>query len=149
MRLLTQTVRHSLPSTKRRSLPKLLRPKPFPTRILRRSFAKVGVGKPIPDGDPLPPFEDVPQAEDAALIAKLAADAPKASFYEGDGLWLRYPSANRMVRAGDPREGDPQIHFEGVALHQGATPLQPQAIEQEGGATGRLAPQGARLDADG
>ena len=92
----------------------------IPDPELEAILLQVGVGEPIPDGDPLPPFEDVPQAEDAALIAKLAADAPKAFFFEGDGLWLQYPSANRMVRAGDPREGDPQIHFEGVALHQGA-----------------------------
>ena len=83
-------------------------------------LVELGLGEPIPDGDPLPPLEDVPQAEDDALKARLKETAPKAFFFEGDGLWLQYPSANRMVRAGDPREGDPQIHFEGVALHQGA-----------------------------
>ena len=81
--------------------------------------AQLGLGEPIPDDDPLTPFEDVPQAEDDAPIARLKETAPKAYFYEADGIWLRYPSANHMRRAGAPREGDPQIHFEGVALHQG------------------------------
>ena len=90
----------------------------IPDPELEAILLQVGVGEPIPDDDPLPPFEDVPQVEDDALIAKLAADAPRAFFYEGDGIWLRYPSANRMVRAGAPREGDPHLRFEALALQQ-------------------------------
>ena len=68
-----------------------------------------------------PPLDPLPKSstdEVAAIKAQLAANAPKAHFYEDDGLWLRYPSANRMVRAGDPRDGDVKPRFEELALHQ-------------------------------
>ena len=56
-----------------------------------------------------------------AELAEAAAKAPKALFIADeedprDGMWLRWPSANRMVRPGAPRDGDPSS--EALALHQ-------------------------------
>jgi hypothetical protein len=71
-----------------------------------------------------PPLEPLPESspeEVAAIKEELMANAPKALFIADDGdprdgMWLRWPSANRMVRPGAPRDGDPTS--EALALHQ-------------------------------
>ena len=73
-----------------------------------------------------PPLEPLPESspeEVAAIKEELMANAPKALFIADDGdprdgMWLRWPSANRMVRAGAWRDGDPKPEPEALALKQ-------------------------------
>ena len=73
-----------------------------------------------------PPLEPLPESspeEVAAIKEELMANAPKALFIADDGdprdgMWLRWPSANRMVRAGARRDGDPKPRSEALALKQ-------------------------------
>ena len=67
-----------------------------------------------------PPLEPLPKSspeEVEAIKADLMAKAPKAYFYEGEGIWLQSPGAHRKVRAGF-REGDPKPKPEALALKQ-------------------------------
>ena len=73
-----------------------------------------------------PPLEPLPESspeEVAAIKAELMAKAPKALFIADDenpldGMWLRWPSANRVVRPGDTRDSDPKPKPEALALKQ-------------------------------
>ena len=102
--------------------------------------AQVGLDEPLPnDCPPRPQLDQIPDDEwDAlrawfeeiapnwyihrgdidTLLPRLKEGAPKAYDYADDGLWLRYPCANRKVRAGDPRTTDRRPSVEGLALHQ-------------------------------
>ena len=80
-----------------------------------------GEGHLFPNPADYPLLEPLPESspeEVEAIKADLMAKAPKAYFYEGEGIWLQYPGAHRQVRAGDAREGDPKPKPEALALKQ-------------------------------
>ena len=85
-----------------------------------------------------PPLEPLPESspeEVKAIKADLMAKAPKACFIADeedprDGMWVRWPSANRWVRPGAPRDGDPSS--EALALHQ-ASHRTPRKRQRKGG----------------